>query len=93
MNSNFITHLLDHASFDFRGFKMEGPALLVLPALIALIYFSIASLVWVYKDARKRNKHGMVALLFILLTGWPASFIWWFWIRPPIADAKTSLAH
>jgi hypothetical protein len=68
------------------GLYLQGPALFVFPTLIAVTILFIASLVWLCQDARKRNRNAFIALLFILLTGWPASFIWWFWLRPPLKD-------
>ena len=78
-----IERILSPASFDLAGLKLEGPVILVIPALAAILFAAIASLVWLYRDAQKRNKYGLVAILFVLLTGWPVSFIWWFWLRPP----------
>ena len=79
-----IEYLFSPSSFDLHGFKVEGPSILVIPSLIALIFVFVASLVWLYKDAVKRNKNGFIALLFILLAGWPGAFIVWFWLRPPL---------
>lgn len=85
MIENVIKFLASPASFSNGpgGFGINGPALIVMPAIISIFFLFFASLVWVWSDARKRNKSGFIALVFILLTGWPASFIWWFWLRPP----------
>ena len=84
-----INFLFSPASFSGPGgFHIEGPAVFVVYIELAFIFFFIGSLVWVYRDAKKRNKNGLIALLFILLTGWPASFLWWFWLRPPL-ERKT----
>jgi hypothetical protein len=79
-----IESLLSPASVDLGFFKAEGPVVLMIPSVIAAILLASASLVWLYRDARKRDKHGLLAILFVMLTGWPASFIWWFWLRPPL---------
>jgi len=63
---------------------LEGPVILVIPALVIILFGAIASFAWLYKDARQRHKSGLIAILFIFLTGWPLSFIWWFWLRPPL---------
>jgi hypothetical protein len=88
----FFKALLSPASFAFGSFKIEGPVMLVFPGVIALVVLSIASFVWLYKDAKKRSKHGLIAIVFVLLTGWPVSFIWWFWLRPPIPQKATPTA-
>lgn len=77
-------NLASPASFDLHGFKLEGPAILVVALLLAIIAVCVGSLVWVSRDARKRNKNVFAALLFILLAGWPLSFAWWLWLRPSI---------
>ena len=80
---------LSHSSFNGPGgFHIDGPVIFVLPATLALVFILIASIIWTYKDAKKRDKNGFIALLFIFLTGWPASFIWWFWLRPPLKGEK-----
>jgi hypothetical protein len=85
MLDTIVKFLTSPASFTGGpgGFSINGPAIVVVPALLSIILSFFASLAWLWQDARKRNKNGLVALLFILLTGWPASFIWWFWLRPP----------
>ncbi len=65
------------------GFYLDGSFFFVSSILLFIVITYIASVVWVWQDARQRGKSGMVTVLFILLTGWPASFIWWFWLRPP----------
>jgi hypothetical protein len=85
---NIIKGLMSNASIHGPGgFKIEGPVIFVIPAIIAVLFFIFASLVWVYRDAGKRDRNGFVALIFILLTGWPGSFLWWFWLRPPLKRA------
>jgi len=80
--------LLSPASFKNGDFKIEGPVIIVLPAIIALLAVSIWSFIWLYMDAKKRGKSGILAVLFVIVTGWPLSFVWWFWLRPQTADAK-----
>ena len=77
--------LFSHASVgNPGGFHVEGPLIVVIPVAIAFVYFFARSIAWVHHDAVQRNKDGVMAALFILLTGWPASFIWWFWLRPAL---------
>ena len=82
--------LFSHASVgNPGGFHVEGPLIVVIPVAIAFVYFFARSIAWVHHDAVQRNKDGVVAALFILLTGWPASFIRWFWLRPPLSLPST----
>jgi hypothetical protein len=80
-----ISHMfLDPMTFNWRFFQFEGPAIIIMPIFILILYRAFMSFVWLYKDARKRRKSGIIAIVFILLTGWPLSFIWWYWLRPPV---------
>jgi uncharacterized membrane protein YhaH (DUF805 family) len=76
--------LFSRVSFASGSFQAEGPAILMIPTFVAIIVGFIASLVWAYRDARSRGKHGFLVLLFIFMTGYPLSFVWWLWLRPPI---------
>ena len=65
------------------GFHIEGSFLFVASTLLSCIVIFLATLVWAWQDAQRRGKNGFVVVLFLLLTGWPLSFIWWFFLRPP----------
>ena len=55
-------------------------AIFMVPLLVPIIYFSIASFVWLYQYASQRGKKGCTALILVLLTGWPISLRWWLWL-------------
>jgi hypothetical protein len=74
--------LVSPMTVNMIGIHIHGAFIFVAPVTIGLIELSIGSLVWVWLDATRRGKSGWITLLFILLTGWPASFLWWFWLRP-----------
>jgi hypothetical protein len=57
---------------------------IIVATLVVFSTIFLSSLIWVFFDARNRRKSGLIALLFIVITGWPMSFIWWLWLRPPI---------
>lgn len=77
-----LQQLTSHSSFDLPFIKYDGPAIVTIPLLLIFLVAFFASYIWLYHDARKRGKNGVIAILFIMLTGWPVSFIWWFWLRP-----------
>jgi hypothetical protein len=83
--ANLIHVVTTPASFKGwpGGFAVSGPWVLSIPVFIAYFVFFIASVIWIFRDAKLRGKNGLVALIFILVTGWPISFLWWFWLRPP----------
>jgi len=85
-----LKFLLSPASAELRGFSVQGPFILVVPAICSLVFLFVGSLVWVCIDAAQRRKNALVVLAFILLTGWPLSFFWWFWLRPPRVESLPS---
>jgi len=84
--ATFSEKILSPASIDLGFFKAEGPAIVVIPALFLVLLGFVFSLVWLYRDAKKREKNGFLAILF-LITAWPASLLWWIWLRPPVAQS------
>ena len=85
--ATFSEKILSPASIDLGFFKAEGPAIIVIPALFLVIFGFLFSLVWLYRDAKKRKKSGILAILF-LITAWPASLLWWIWLRPPVTEKQ-----
>jgi len=81
--------LFGHASYGKPGgFYVEGSNLFVATTLLFIATIFVGSLVWLYLDAEKRGKSRIIALLFVVLTGWPASFLWWIWLRPPVKSGR-----
>jgi hypothetical protein len=79
--------LFSHTAYGKPGgLYIEGPLFFVVASLAAVVGIFGASMVWVYRDAINRGKNPIVTMLFILLTGWPGSFIWWLWLRPALKD-------
>lgn len=76
-----IMAVLSPVAFSVPGFSAHGPAIFVAAVIVLLL----APAAWVYLDARNRNKSGIIAILFIFLTGYPFSLVWWLWLRPPLA--------
>jgi hypothetical protein len=58
---------------------------LIIPILLLLILglvLFILSLIWVYQDAEKRGKPGLLVVLLVALLNWPISLLLWLVIRP-----------
>lgn len=55
--------------------------LLLLAALPALVYG--LSLVWVFFDARRRGRSGVLVALLVAVVLWPVGLIVWLFVRPP----------
>ena len=94
--SNALTHLsitekiFAPASFDLGFYKAQGPAIIVIPILALVLIVFFYSLLWIYRDAVKPEKNGILAVLF-LLSAWPLSLLWWFWLRPAISSKNENV--
>ena len=63
------------------------PAVAIIIALIiGLVFFIIyiASLVWVYRDAERRGKSGILVALLIAVISWPIGLIVWLIVRDKV---------
>jgi len=89
MLQNIVTILTSPSTINFAGLKFDGPAILIIPAFIAVIFLTIGSIIWIYRDATQRGKNGVIAVIFILLSGWPLSFVWWLWLRPTLSHNQS----
>jgi hypothetical protein len=75
------------------GYHIQGSFAFVFSVTGALVSLFVLSLVWVHQDAVKRGRNGWVAMLFVLITGWPGSYLWWFWLRPPLLREEVPSAR
>jgi hypothetical protein len=90
VSTTLISFLLSPTTYGKPGgLYIHGPLIVVFVELILLLYFLVGSLAWLWQDARKRNKSAWVAVVFVLCTGWPLSFLWWLWLRPQIAETAS----
>ncbi|NJK92758.1 MAG: hypothetical protein HC904_13605 [Blastochloris sp.] len=83
---DILNFLLSESSLGVGEFKLKGP----LVVIVLVLGFAMASLVWVWDDAKQRNKNAFLAFLFVCLAGWPLSLIWWLWLRPARMDIQKS---
>ncbi|HEX8177078.1 MAG TPA: hypothetical protein VF543_18445 [Pyrinomonadaceae bacterium] len=60
--------------------------MIIIAAIIVLICLAIyiASLVWVYRDANRRGKSGILVALLVALISWPISLLVWLIIRDKV---------
>jgi hypothetical protein len=79
---NFAT-LLQEASGGDNGM---GIVALIITVLLCLIIFAIyiASIVWVYRDANRRGKSGILVALLVALISWPIGLVVWLIIRDKV---------
>jgi hypothetical protein len=63
-----------------------GAVAIIIALIFGLIFFAIyiASLVWVYRDANRRGKSGIVVALLVALISWPIGLLVWFLIRDKV---------
>ena len=51
-------------------------------ALVSLLLFVI-SIIWIFFDARKRGKSGLLVAILAAVIAWPLSLLIWIALRPP----------
>jgi Na+-driven multidrug efflux pump len=58
----------------------------IIALLIGLVFFIIyvVSLVWVYRDAERRGKSGIVVALLVALISWPIGLLVWLLVRDKV---------
>ena len=80
---NFAT-FIQEASSDGDG-TMGGVAIII-ALILGLIFFAIyiASLVWVYRDANRRGKSGILVALLVALISWPIGLLVWVLVRDKV---------
>lgn len=67
---------------------------LTMCCIVALIPFILGLLlgIWVYKDAEKRGKSGVLWLLIVWFVAFPIGLIIWLVVRPPIGGEPAGKA-
>jgi len=78
------TYTSSDAGWAFLGL---GITMCIVWAIIWLIIWILVG-IWVYKDAEKRGKSGVLWLILVILLG-IIGIIIWLVIRPPIGGEKT----
>lgn len=72
---------------DTGGASGTLPAVAIIFVIIlCLVFFVIyiASLVWVYRDAERRGKSGILVALLIAFISWPIGLIVWLIVRDKV---------
>lgn len=59
---------------------------IIVALLIGLVFFVIyiVSLVWVYRDAERHGKSGIVVALLVALISWPIGLVVWLLVRDKV---------
>ena len=58
--------------------------ILILPLILIVLGLLIWSLIWVYQDAEKRGKSGILAAVTVFFMNWPFSMLLWLLFRPDL---------
>lgn len=61
-------------------------AAIIITIIICLVFLAIyiASIVWVYRDANRRGKNGLLVALLVALISWPISLVVWLIVRDKV---------
>lgn len=84
-----------HSLIKFATFIQEAPSdgdgtmgivAIIIAAIVVLILLAIyiASLVWVYRDANRRGKSGILVALLVALISWPIGLLVWVLVRDKV---------
>ena len=76
-----------YSSGDAAAFLGVGMAVCAVISIIWLVIWILVG-IWVYKDAEKRGKSGVLWLILVIILG-IIGIIIWLVIRPPIGGEKT----
>ncbi len=64
---------LSDGAHDFLGIRFYGPPAFVATASVILAVAFIANAIWIFRDAKEREKNPWIAVIFLAGSGWPLS--------------------
>lgn len=69
-----------------NGDSTAATITIIFAVIIGLIVFAlyIASLVWVYRDANRRGKSGILVALLVAIISWPLGLLVWVLLRDKV---------
>lgn len=78
-----LATLIQDAPRDDSG---VGIVAIIVAIICGLLFFAlyIASIVWVYRDAERHGKSGILVALLVALISWPIGLIVWLIVRKNI---------
>ena len=79
----FATLIQEAGSGDDSGMAVVA---IIIAIIVGLLFFAIyiASLVWVYRDANRRGKSGILVALLVALISWPIGLLIWLLVRDKV---------
>jgi hypothetical protein len=68
---------------ESSGDSAAPVAAIIVAVILGLICFAIyiASIVWVYRDAERHGKSGILVALLVALISWPIGLVVWLIVR------------
>lgn len=79
-----FSSFIQEASTDGDGTMGVVMIIIVLIFVLIILALYVASLVWVYRDANRRGKSGILVALLVALISWPIGLLVWFLIRDKV---------
>ncbi len=78
-----LAAFLQDGSNDDSGMAIVA---VIIAVIVGLIFFAIyiASIVWVYRDANRRGKSGILVALLVALVSWPIGLVVWLIVRDKV---------
>lgn len=60
--------------------------------IATVVFLWVVSIIWAFRDARRRGKSGLLVALVVIVLPWPIGFLAWLVFRPT-RDRRRSLPH
>ena len=79
----FATLIQEAGNGDHSGMTVVA---VIIAIIVGLLFFAIyiASIVWVYRDANRRGKSGVLVALLVALISWPIGLVVWLLVRDKV---------
>jgi hypothetical protein len=79
-----LATFLQQSSDDGSG--AGGIVVIIFVIILCLLFLAvyIASIVWVYRDAQRHGKNGVLVALLVALISWPIGLVVWLIVRKNI---------
>lgn len=80
---NSLTLLATFIQESPRDDSAASIIMIIIAIIIGLVCLAlyIASIVWVYRDAQRRGKSGILVALLVALISWPIGLVVWLIVR------------
>ncbi len=76
------------SSFIDVDIEHTGIGLICISVFLIFLLIAILISIWIYKDAEKRGKEGILWVIILILTGGIPGLVLWLLVRPDMEEVK-----